>query len=72
MATEPRITRTSLASWTLAAVVLVAALVLALTVDTGPTGAPTDAPSGERAYPCAEDDRACNEWIDVQESEEGR
>lgn len=43
------ITRTSLAFWTLAAVVLVAALVLALTVDTGPADAPTDAPSGERA-----------------------
>jgi len=56
------ITRTSLAFWTLAAVVLVAALVLALTVDTGPADAPTDAPSGERAEPCAEDDRACNEW----------
>lgn len=35
----------------LAAVVLVAALVLALTVDTGPTDAPTDAPSGEIAEP---------------------
>lgn len=45
------ITRTELAVWTLAAVVLVAALVLALTVDTGPTDAPTDAPSGERAEP---------------------
>lgn len=61
------ITRTSLAFWTLAAVVLVAALVLALTVDTGPADAPTDAPSGDRAEQCAEDDRACNEWIDTQE-----
>jgi len=61
------ISRVELAFWTLAAMVLVAALVLALTVDTGPADAPTDAPSGEHAEPCAEDDRACNEWIDVQE-----
>ena len=58
----PRIyTAVLLTFGTLAAVALVAALVLALTVDTGPADAPTDAPSRERAEPCAEDDRACNE-----------
>lgn len=45
------ITRTELAFCTLAAVVLVTALVLAQTIDTGPADAPTDAPSGERAEP---------------------
>ncbi|HEY9353751.1 MAG TPA: hypothetical protein VIP28_10890 [Nocardioides sp.] len=54
---------------TLGAVALVAALFLALVAPENTDGDPTDAPSGERPVPCAEDDRACNEWIDVQESE---
>lgn len=53
---------------TAAAAVLVAVFVLALFgVGADPAIAPTDAPSGERAEPCPEDDRACNEWIDVRE-----
>jgi len=50
---------------TAAAIVLVAALILAL-VEPENAGDPSDLPSGERPVPCAEDDRACNEWIDVQ------
>lgn len=53
---------------TLLAAVLVAAVFLALGAPEN-AGDPTDAPTGERADPCAEDDRACNEWIDVQESD---
>ena len=53
---------------TLAAAVLVAAFFLALSAPEN-AGDPTDSPSGERPYPCADDDRACNEWIDVQEPE---
>ena len=53
---------------TLLAAVLVAAAFLALGAPEN-AGDPTDAPSGERPDPCAEDDRACNEWIDVQEGE---
>ena len=55
---------------TLLAAVLVAAVFLALVAPENAGGDPTDAPSGERPVPCAEDDRACNEWIDVQESEQ--
>lgn len=56
---------------TAAAAVLVAVFVLALFgVGVDPAIAPTDEPSGERAEPCAESDRACNEWIDVQKSEQ--
>lgn len=51
---------------TLAALVLVAVFFLALVEPENTGGDPTDAPSGERPVPCAEDDRACNEWIDVQ------
>lgn len=54
---------------TLLAAVLVAAVFLALIAPENTGGDPTDAPSGERPMPCAEDDRACNEWIDVQESD---
>ena len=54
---------------TLGALALVAALFLALGAPEN-AGDPTDAPSGERPVPCAEDDRACNEWIDVQESDQ--
>ncbi|MGH3475323.1 MAG: hypothetical protein ACRDQD_00635 [Nocardioidaceae bacterium] len=55
---------------TVAALVLVAVLFLALVAPEETGVDPTDAPSGERAYPCAEDDRACNEWREAQESEE--
>ena len=51
---------------TLFALVLVAVFFLALVEPENTGGDPTDAPSGERPVPCAEDDRACNEWIDVQ------
>lgn len=54
---------------TLAALVLIAVFFLALVEPEDAGSNPTDAPSGERAVPCAEDDQACNEWIDVQESE---
>ena len=54
---------------TILAGVLVAAVFLALIAPEDTGGVPTDAPSGERPVPCAEDDRACNEWIDVQEPE---
>lgn len=51
---------------TLLAAVLVASVFLALVEPESTGGDPTDAPSGERAESCAPDDRACNEWIDVQ------
>lgn len=54
---------------TAAAVVLVTAVFLALVEPENTGGDPTDAPSGERANPCAPDDRVCNEWIEVQEPE---
>lgn len=55
---------------TLFALVLVAAFFLALVAPGDTGGDPTDAPSGERAYPCGPDDRACIEWLEAQESEE--
>lgn len=48
----------------LAALVIAAAMIVTSPVPT--TADPTDAPSGERAEPC---DRACNELVDVQESQ---
>lgn len=51
---------------TAGAIVLIVAVLLALVAPENPGGDPSDAPSGERPVPCAPDDRACNEWIDVQ------